>query len=366
MFDKLNRKLKGVEDEPKTAEQLQEEKKKEEEKMKQRNLDSVVCLKDIDLKVKKGSFVCVIGKVGSGKSSLLSALIGDLLPVPENILRTYMVEQGFKKELNNEETEQFQSQLIEHSQKGQRSEVPIKIMGSVTYTKQVPWIRNRTVRENIIYNQPFDLDKYVDTMQFCELESDLVTLKAGDQTEIGESGVNLSGGQKARIGLARAVYQDKDIVLMDDPISALDAYVRQQIIKNIFFGVMKEKTRVLVTHALDFLNQADHIVLMDHGRIKAQGTYQEMIKIQEFQDLIELNQLNKETTAGQEEGSSKKKEKSTKDNNQVKLLTYPSKLTLEEKRNKMEEYGTLQQKEEGKILNDDADNDAEVTWDTFK
>lgn len=82
--------------------------------------------------------------------------------------------------------------------------------------------------------------------------------------------------------------------------------------------------------------------------------------------MIELNQLNKETTAGQEEGSSKKKEKSTKDNNQVKLLTYPSKLTLEEKRNKMEEYGTLQQKEEGKILNDDADDDAEVTWDTLK
>lgn len=83
------------------------------------------------------------------------------------------------------------------------------------------------MRENIVYNLPFDYEKYVDTIQYCELENDLETLKAGDQTEIGEKGVNLSGGQKARLGLARAVYADKEIYLMDDPISALDAHVRK-------------------------------------------------------------------------------------------------------------------------------------------
>ena len=115
----------------------------------------------------------------------------------------------------------------------------------------------------------FDLERYVDTIQYCELESDLKTLKEGDQTMIGEKGVNLSGGQKARLGLARAVYSNKEIYLMDDPISALDAHVRKQIIKNVYFGILKNTTRILVTNAIDFLGQADHIVMMEQGKIKA-------------------------------------------------------------------------------------------------
>ncbi len=125
------------------------------------------------------------------------------------------------------------------------------------------------MRENVVYNKPFDIERYVDTIQYCELETDFETLKQGDQTEIGEKGVNLSGGQKARVGLARAVYQDKDIYLMDDPISALDAHVRNQIIENVYFGILRDRTRVLVTHAIDFLAKADHIVMMEQGRIKA-------------------------------------------------------------------------------------------------
>ena len=112
-------------------------------------------------------------------------------------------------------------------------------------------------------------------------------------TEIGERGINLSGGQKARIGLARALYQEKDIYLMDDPISALDAHVRKQIIKNVYFGMLKNKTRILVTHALDFLSRADQIIMMDNGRISAQGTFEELQSLKEFSDLIDLNQLNK-------------------------------------------------------------------------
>ena len=91
----------------------------------------------------------------------------------------------------------------------------------------------------------------------------------GDHTVIGDKGVVLSGGQKARLGLARALYQDKEIYLMDDPISALDAHVRAQIINNVYFGALKDRTRILVTHAVDFLPKADHIILMDKGRIVA-------------------------------------------------------------------------------------------------
>ena len=102
-------------------------------------------------------------------------------------------------------------------------------------------------------------------MLACQLEPDLRIMNAGDMTEIGENGINLSGGQKARVSLARAVYQDADIVLMDDPISALDAKVRVEIFKQVFQGLLKEKTRVLVTHAVDFVHLADRIVIMKQG-----------------------------------------------------------------------------------------------------
>ena len=122
-----------------------------------------------------------------------------------------------------------------------------------------------TVRDNILFGKKFDKERYVQTMLACQLEPDLRIMNAGDMTEIGENGINLSGGQKARVSLARAVYQDADIVLMDDPISALDAKVRVEIFKQVFQGLLKEKTRVLVTHAVDFVHLADRIVIMKQG-----------------------------------------------------------------------------------------------------
>ena len=98
-------------------------------------------------------------------------------------------------------------------------------------------------------------------------------MENGDLTVIGENGITLSGGQQARLGLARAVYQDKDIYLLDDPISALDAHVRLNIMKNVVNGLLKDKTRLLVTHSIDFIHMADRIVMMDQGKITAQGTY---------------------------------------------------------------------------------------------
>lgn len=150
-----------------------------------------------------------------------------------------------------------------------------------------------TIRDNILYGEEMDQAHYYDTIKLCELERDFEILPAGDLTEIGERGINLSGGQKARIGLARAVYSRKDIYLMDDPISALDAEVRKNIFKNVIFGHLKGKTCVLVTHAIDFLSYAHKVVVMEKGRIITQGTYDEVKDHKVVQKLLEVNDLNK-------------------------------------------------------------------------
>lgn len=121
-------------------------------------------------------------------------------------------------------------------------------------------------------------------------------LPAGDQTEIGEKGINLSGGQKARVSLARAVYADCDIVLLDDPISALDANVRKRIFRDVFQGSLRDKTRILVTHAIDFLHLADKICVVQDGTIAAQGTYEELKDDPHLQRVLEINQKNLEET----------------------------------------------------------------------
>jgi ABC-type bacteriocin/lantibiotic exporter with double-glycine peptidase domain len=155
--------------------------------------------------------VAIIGEVGSGKSSLLQAILNNMLIT------------------NKKDT----TQLI--------------VNGKVSYVAQIPWIQNETVRENIIFNSPYDERKYTNILDLCELKSDLDILIGGDLTEIGEKGVNLSGGQKARVSIARAIYSDPDIVILDDPISALDAHVGQKIMNNVIFNYLNGKTRILVT-----------------------------------------------------------------------------------------------------------------------
>ena len=143
-----------------------------------------------------------------------------------------------------------------------------------------------------MYGLPLDKIRYVDTIRMCELERDLQILSAGDFTEIGEKGINLSGGQKARISLARAVYSNNDIFLMDDPISAVDANVKRKLIQNVILGHLASKTRVLVTHAIDFLHLADRVILMQQGRILAQGSYDDLKDNPQMQKLIKINKFN--------------------------------------------------------------------------
>ncbi|KAF7760155.1 hypothetical protein Agabi119p4_10831 [Agaricus bisporus var. burnettii] len=196
-------------------------------------------LKKLRMIVPKGAFVAIVGRVGSGKSSILEALIGEM----------------------------------------RRRRGKVVVGGSIAYVPQTPWIRNATLRENVTFGQDDDEDKFREIIRACSLEHDLEVLPQGESTEIGEKGINLSGGQKARVSLARATYSEADIVLLDDPLSAVDAYVGKAILDNcLTSGPLAKKTRILVTHALHVLDKTDYIYVMDEGRIIEQGTYDDLTK----------------------------------------------------------------------------------------
>ena len=163
----------------------------------------------------------------------------------------------------------------------------------MAYVQQQPWIQNKSIKENILFGIEYNEARYKETIKICELKRDLEILPAGDLTEIGEKGINLSGGQKARVGLARAVYSDREIFLMDDPISALDANVKKKIFKNVFMSKFKLKTRVLVTHAVDFLHLVDRIILLKQGRIVFQGPYEDVKGNLYLMELMSIHHSNK-------------------------------------------------------------------------
>ena len=205
-------------------------------------------LSNINLTVKKGEFICIIGEVGSGKSSLIQAILNNMII----------------KQNNN---------------------TKIIINGNISYVGQEAWIQNNTIQNNILFYRPYDPTKYQTILDLCELKQDLESFPGGDLTEIGEKGVNLSGGQKARISLARAMYCDNDIYILDDPISALDAHVGKNIMNNCIVGYLKGKTIILATHALQYAAFADKIYYMKNGEINWEGNYNELIK-QNFYSLF--------------------------------------------------------------------------------
>ncbi|KAJ7890947.1 multidrug resistance-associated ABC transporter [Mycena olivaceomarginata] len=196
-------------------------------------------IKDLKLNVHRGAFVGIIGRVGSGKSSVLQALVGEMRRIRGETI----------------------------------------FGGKVAYVPQVPWIRNETVKNNILFGEAHDEDRLQEVVDTCSLRYDMDVLPYGLETEIGEKGINLSGGQKARISLARAAYSPADIVLLDDPLSAVDAHVGKAIVENCLVnGPLAKKTRVLVTHALHVLHRMDYIYVMDGGEIKEHGTYNSLMQ----------------------------------------------------------------------------------------
>ncbi|XP_061583426.1 ATP-binding cassette sub-family C member 10 [Cololabis saira] len=197
-------------------------------------------LHSLNLHVTKGSLVVVVGKVGCGKSSLLAALTGELSRM-SGVIYVANREAGFG------------------------------------LASQEPWIQHASVRDNILFGKDYDAALYQAVIAACALADDLSVLPNGDRTEVGENGVTLSGGQKARLALARAVYMDKDIYLLDDPLAAVDTDVAEHLMKRCVLELLKGKTRILCTHRIEFVDKADMVVLMDNGTIIKTGTPAEIL-----------------------------------------------------------------------------------------
>nr|QNH67942.1 ATP-binding cassette transporter subfamily C member 1 X3 [Brachionus plicatilis] len=179
----------------------------------------------------------------------------------------------------------------------------LNIDGTISYVAQQAWIQNASVRENIIFGNQLDYKFYNRIIQGCALQTDLDILVAGDKTEIGEKGINLSGGQKQRISVARAIYNNADIYLFDDPLSAVDAHVGRHIFENVMGpnGILKNKTRILVTNSINFLPEVDLIFLFENGQIVENGGYNELMKLNGYFTRFINNSFVNETEKENEE-----------------------------------------------------------------
>ncbi|KAL1999896.1 hypothetical protein VTN02DRAFT_3829 [Thermoascus thermophilus] len=196
-------------------------------------------LENIDFSARKGELSCIVGRVGSGKSSLLQSLLGDLWKTQGEVI----------------------------------------VRGRVAYVAQQPWIMNASVRENIVFGHRWDPHFYELTVEACALVDDFKSLPDGDQTEVGERGISLSGGQKARLTLARAVYARADVYLLDDVLSAVDQHVGRHLINRVLGrnGILGGKTRILATNAITVLKEADFIGLLRDKTLIEKGTYEQLL-----------------------------------------------------------------------------------------
>ncbi|CAG2238338.1 ABCC4 [Mytilus edulis] len=193
-------------------------------------------LKDINANVQRGKLLAVIGPVGAGKSSLLMSVLGEIPLVNGDV----------------------------------------KVHGRISYVAQQPWVFSASVRQNIVFGNKYEQSKYNRILKACALNKDIELMPNGDATLIGDRGVSLSGGQRARVSLARALYIDADVYLLDDPLSAVDAAVSRHLFEKVVLGVLKNKPVILVTHQLQFLKEADEILILKEGKCLGQGTFDEM------------------------------------------------------------------------------------------
>ncbi len=224
-----------------------------------------LALKEINLTLPRGSCTALIGKVGSGKSTLLSALLGELYFTPGTTLR---------------------------------------IDRKIAYTSQASWTLSKTIKENILMGLPYEETKFNDCLTYSCFAEDLKEMPLREMTVIGNRGVNLSGGQRARLAIARAMYADADVYLFDDPISALDINVGKAVMEKGILGYLKGKTVIVATHALAFLPYFDKIYVLDEGSIIHSGSYTELSQDESFKALYE----NLEKEHKKEEESVKRKQ----------------------------------------------------------
>ena len=249
-------------------------------------IEPTVLLKDITLNIQKGELIGIVGEVGSGKSCLLNAILNNL------------------------------SVYSKYPNKN------IKTGGIIGYVRQNPWILNDTVRNNILFFKEMDEEKYNKIISLCELGQDIKLLSGGDMTEIGERGANLSGGQKARLAIARALYSDADIFLFDDPLSALDAYVGMNIFNNVILDYLKGKTIVVVTHALQYISHMDRIIYMKNGEINWFGPSSQLKSQSFFKEFTKNIENTKDNENGGEdnEGTTRSKVTNTLDTTDTEVI----------------------------------------------
>ncbi|AIN98475.2 p-glycoprotein, putative [Leishmania panamensis] len=217
-------------------------------------LEPKVLLRDVSVSIPRGKLTVVLGATGSGKSTLLQALLS-----------------------------QFEI-----------SKGRVWAERSIAYVPQQAWIMNATVRGNILFFDEEDTARLADAVRVSQLEADVALLGGGLETEIGEKGVNLSGGQKARVSLARAVYANRDVYLLDDPLSALDAHVGERVMEECFLGALAGKTRVLATHQVHVVARADCVVALAGGRVEFSGSSEDFMQTSIYADMTTGEMDNKE------------------------------------------------------------------------
>eukprot|EP00177_Eucheuma_denticulatum_P007234 GFKZ01013162.1.p1 GENE.GFKZ01013162.1~~GFKZ01013162.1.p1 ORF type:complete len:1384 (+),score=212.46 GFKZ01013162.1:285-4436(+) len=235
-------------------------------------------LQDINVNMQEGELTAIVGRVGSGKSSLIHAILGEMKKVKGHV----------------------------------------SLSGSVAYVAQTAWIFNDTLRNNIIFGKEFNEKLYRKALRVSALEQDIEILPAGDMTAIGEKGINLSGGQKQRVSIARAVYADAAVYLFDDPLSALDAHVSQEVFQKCISnnGALKKKLRVLITNQIHTLPDCDKVIFIESGAVRSQGTYEQLSSSDtSFQQLI-----NEQRKAAEEnEDEADQEENTTPEENRQSL-----------------------------------------------
>jgi ATP-binding cassette, subfamily C (CFTR/MRP), member 1 len=252
--------------------------------------ESKTVLRDIDFRAYKGELSCIVGRVGAGKSSFLGTVLGDLWKVSGTV----------------------------------------EVYGTVAYVAQQPWILNATVKENIVFGHRYDSNFYEKAVQACALLDDFNQLPDGDETVVGERGISLSGGQKARLALARAVYARADIYLLDDVLSAVDSHVGKHIIENVLGaqGLLGSKTRILATNAISVLMQASYVTMLRDGEVVEKGTFKQLMAMKGLvADLVK--------TAGQDQGGGSSGGSSSADGSETSTVIEPETSSLD--KDEMEE-----------------------------
>ncbi|XP_051163981.1 ATP-binding cassette sub-family C member 4-like [Leptopilina boulardi] len=260
---------------------------------------------NVSLKVPQGQLCALVGPVGSGKSAILHLLMKEL-PLGAG---SVSLRQNYKN--GDTENEIFRGFYIDNPN--------IKI----SYASQVPWIFTGTIRENILFGNTYDKIRYDEVTKVCALRPDFKQFAYGDMTHVGDRGATLSGGQKARVNLARAIYREADLYLLDDPLSAVDTHVGQDLFEKCILDYLKGKTRILATHQIHFLSRADIVAIIERGTIKYQGCYNDIRSLDsEFMKVLESQTDDELADTEQDEPDEISSKRKIKKSTSIRRRTY--------------------------------------------